>query len=178
MQGRSCIVSRSAVLLAMKRFNRYSLTLLLCLAIFVGPSAQTYTEPGKMKNEKYKAGQVWSYSTRKGEEHSRLFIVRVDRHEKLGSIYHIFLDGLSVSNPHIEGGIQDILPHSPVSQQTLDASVKSLVTAKADALPDIAEGYEVWKEAFDKNEAGVFIIPVQEIIQITEDAVLGKAGNS
>ena len=126
-----------------------------------------------MQNQKYSVGQVWSYRTRPDESESKLYIVRVTESDKLGPIYNIFLDGLSLKNPHIEGD-QDVLPHAPVSAETLDASVTALVETRHSDLPDISEGYQTWKEAFDAGNAGVFTIPVSNIVQYIEDIVNGK----
>ena len=131
-----------------------------------------------MENTKYKIGQVWNYKTRDNEEGSRIFIVRADPNEKLGTIYHIYIDGLKVKNPHIDSGIQDDLPHSPVSEKTLDESVTTLAIENSTDLPDVSEGYQTWKEAFDKGEGGVFTIPANQIIQYIEDIVTGKENNA
>lgn len=53
----------------------------------------------------YAIGQIWEYKTREGEGASRLYIVHIDEHEKLGKIYHIFVEGVAIKNPHIGGGI-------------------------------------------------------------------------
>jgi len=127
-----------------------------------------------MKDTKYKIGQVWNYHTREGEKESRIYIVRAEPNEKLGTIYHIFVDGLKIQNPHTDSGTQDNLPHSPVSEKTLDESVTTLAIAHTDDLPDISEGYSTWKEAFDKGEGGIFTIPVNQIIQYIEDIVTGN----
>jgi hypothetical protein len=120
----------------------------------------------------YKQGQVWKYKTRKGEEGSFLYIVRVDAEKGYGSIYHIYVDGLRIKNPHIKGGVQSVLPHSPVDRATLDASVTELVRESKD-MPDISAGYVAWREPFDAGEAGVFNIPVSEIVEYIEQVVSG-----
>lgn len=118
----------------------------------------------------YAIGQVWEYKTREGETGSRLYIVHIDEHEKLGKIYHVFVDGVAIKNPHIEGGIQDVLPHAPVDEKTLELSlIKMSGTTKQ--LPDISEGYSVWKEAFDSGDGGVFNISVSQIIEYIEQVV-------
>ena len=131
----------------------------------------------EMEEAKYKIGQVWNYNTREGEEGSRIFIVRADPDEKLGTIYHIYVDGLRIKNPHSASGSQDHLPHSPVSEKTLDDSVTSLAIENALDLPDVSEGYKTWKEAFDNGQGGIFTIPVSQIVQYIEDIVTGKAKN-
>ena len=118
----------------------------------------------------YKPGQVWKYKTRAGEEGSLIYVVKVDAEKGHGSIYHIYVDGLRIRNPHLSGGIQSELPHAPVDKSTLDASVTELVRDKKQ-IPDISGGYATWREAFDAGEAGVFNIPVAKIIDYIEQAI-------
>ena len=96
----------------------------------------------------YSVGQIWEYQTRPNEERSHLYIVRIDSQDKLSNIYHIYVDGVLIKNPHIDGGIQKQLPHAPVNEKTLKNSLIKLVGSTTD-LPDISEGYAVWKEAFE-----------------------------
>ncbi len=127
-----------------------------------------------MDPAKYQVGQVWNYQTRQGEESSRIIIVKAEPHKKLGVIYHIYVEGLRMRNPRTETGFQDRLSHCPVSEKTLDDSVTMLASGIADPLPDISEGYAIWKRAFDSGEGGIFTIPVNEIIQSLE-FVAGKS---
>lgn len=115
-------------------------------------------------------GQVWHYQTRAGEESSRLYIVQIDPHEKLGPIYHIALDGLKLRNPHLEGGLQSDLPHLPLGEAALQSSVTRLISSDA-SMPDISEGYGHWKAAFDAGEGGIFSIPVAQAVEYIEKAV-------
>lgn len=119
--------------------------------------------------QEFREGQIWHYQTRPGEEGSRLFIARIDRGLGSQSIYHIYLDGLQLKNPLYPGGVQDHLPHAPVTRQSLEQSVTGLVQEEA-AMPDISEGYAAWLLAFEKGQAGVFPMPVSAIVQYIEDA--------
>ena len=121
----------------------------------------------------YSDGQVWEYRTRPNEPRSLLRIAKVETDPKLGEIFHISIVGLKVSNPNAPTRSSSELPHSPVSRKTLDASVTKLSDSQV-TFPDFHEGYTTWKEAFDKGKAGVFTIPVTEIITIVEDALSGK----
>ena len=38
-------------------------------------------------------------------------------------------------------------------------------------LPDISEGYKVWKEVFDTGQGGVFNIPISQILEYIEDTL-------
>lgn len=120
-------------------------------------------------NEKYKEGQVWSYKTRENESNSKIYIVKIEYNKTIGKIYHIYIDNLNIKNPYQKSKIQNNLSHAPVSEKTLDDSVIKIVTAKYENNIDISDGYVAWKEAFDDGKAGVFTIPVNEIIQCIED---------
>lgn len=117
----------------------------------------------------FEVGQVWSYRTRPGEDASRLYIARIDRDLSAKAIFHLYIDGLTLKNPLVEGEVQDHLPHVPVSRETLEASVIAL-QAENVLPPDISEGYVLWREAFEQGRAGVFTLSVQEIVQYIEDA--------
>lgn len=119
--------------------------------------------------QEFREGQIWRYQTRPGEEGSRLFIARIDRGLGTQSIYHIYLDGLQLKNPLYPGGVQDHLPHAPVTRQALEASVIELLESNA-KMPDISEGYAEWLLAFEKGQTGVFTIPAKQIVQVFEDA--------
>ena len=120
----------------------------------------------------YEVGQVWEYKTRPGEEASRIYIARIDENERLGRIFHIYVDGLKIKNKHTDSGYQTALRHSPVDKSTLDSSVTELILIDAEKdVPDVSEGYKVWKEAFDSGRAGVFNIPVARIIESIESII-------
>ncbi len=117
----------------------------------------------------FREGQAWSYRNRPGEEASLIYIARIDRDLGTKPIFHLYIDGLKLKNPLIEGQVQDVLHHVPASQEALEASVVELVQAAA-GVPDISEGYAIWRTAFEKGQAGVFTIPVAQIVQHIEDA--------
>jgi len=118
----------------------------------------------------FEVGQVWNYRTRPGEEASRLYIARVDHLANL-TAFHISVDGLRLKNPHLASGVQTVLPHAPVDQEALNASVVSLAAESA-PMPDISDGYARWREAYDSGRGGVFNIPVAKIIEYIESIVV------
>lgn len=122
------------------------------------------------KASEYSEGQIWSYKSRIGEEKSTVLINKIEKNEKLGKIYHISLNAVKVKNPHMAGGFSSELPHFPVSEETLKKSLLKLV-ANAAPNPDYIEGYNTWKVAFDAGEAGIFTIPVAEIVDFIEDTI-------
>lgn len=119
----------------------------------------------------YQQGQKWSYKTREGETASKVFIAKVDKHEKLDNIYHLYIEGIRLKNPYLESGVQDFLPHIPVSEKTLEQSLITLENEAYTEEIDISEGYEEWREAFDRGKAGIYTISISEIIAIVEDTI-------
>ncbi|HEU4669189.1 MAG TPA: hypothetical protein VFR91_00655 [Dyella sp.] len=120
--------------------------------------------------ENYAEGQVWSYKARPGESGSTLLINKIESDPKLGAIYHISVLGVLVKNRHAPSGVTHELPHLPVSKQTLEVScIKLLGQSKPN--PGYLEGYAEWKRAFDQGHAGVFTIPVSEIVGIVESTI-------
>jgi hypothetical protein len=119
---------------------------------------------------KYAIGQLWAYRSRPGEPDSTVLINYVEHNDRLGDIYHIGVLGVKVRSPRSESGMISELSHFPVSRETLDKSVTTLVGNRR---PDHAyvEGYREWKQAFDDGKAGVFGISVAEIVDIMEQAL-------
>ncbi|VFR21729.1 hypothetical protein ANK1_3339 [plant metagenome] len=128
------------------------------------------TAAGAATAPPYEAGQVWRYRTRPGEEQSRVLINKAERHDTLGWIFHISVLAVQVKNPRSEGGISTALPHFPVSAQTLKDSLMEVEGSQAPN-PDYLEGYEIWKAAFDKGEAGVFTLSVADIVGVVEQTI-------
>ncbi len=118
----------------------------------------------------YAEGQVWKYQTRPGEEQSRIHILRIDVDPTLGPIYHLHVEGLKIERPMAPGGMQSLLPHIPVDEDTLHSSVTELLQTQSE-IPDSPEGYWLWREEFEKGSAGVFNIPVSQIVQFVEDII-------
>ncbi len=116
----------------------------------------------------FQVGQVWSYRTRAGEDASRLYIARIDRDLGAKPIFHLYIDGLKLKNPLLESKVQDHLVHVPVSREALEASVIALQSENV-LPPDISEGYVLWLEAFERGQAGVFTMSVQQVVQYIED---------
>ena len=117
--------------------------------------------------QEHAQGQVWSYKTRPGEEASTLLINKIESDANLGEIFHITVSDVRMKNKHAPGGVTTELQHFPVAPETLEAScVKLIRLAKPN--PDYAEGYAQWRRAFTQGRAGIFAVPVSEIVQIIE----------
>ena len=115
---------------------------------------------------RYAEGQVWSYKHRAGEESSLLKIQKIESAAN-ETVFHISVKGFRLRNP----SIVPMLPHAPVSQQTLDASVVSLQPDPGN-FPPVQEGIAQWR----KDNGGVFSIPVSQIIQVLDDTTSENAG--
>ncbi|WP_027387983.1 hypothetical protein [Chryseobacterium gregarium] len=132
----------------------------------------------KQNGTKYSAGQEWKYKTRPGEENSTLKILKVEEYAKTGKVVHISISGLKIKNPKSPEGFAQNLSHIPVSEEALDKSVTRLQNENSKA-PDTLEldGYSYWKKEFDKGKAGIFTIPVVEIIDSMEETIVsGNVG--
>lgn len=121
----------------------------------------------------YLQGQVWSYHTRPGEESSTLLINRVEELPVHGKVFHISVRAVRVKNPHHPDGVTTELPHFPVSSATLDDSCVEVV-GESEPDPGYLKGYEAWRSAFDAGGAGVFSIPVAEIVSFIETSIAGE----
>ncbi len=115
------------------------------------------------------AGQEWHYRTRPGEEASTLIVLRVESDAKAGTVVHIALRNVRIRNPRVPGGYSTSLPHAPISEAALRASITELV-ADSVALPDFQAGYDEWQRA----HGGVWSISVAEIVATVERTLGGS----
>ena len=117
----------------------------------------------------YAEGQVWQYHARPGDTGSTLQINKI---EIAGTreIFHLSVMDVCLENPMVSGGVTSELPHFPVSRETLDKSVTSLLAAPP-RLIDYQDGYQEWRRAFDAGEGGVFTISVAEIVEVVVEAI-------
>jgi hypothetical protein len=117
-------------------------------------------------DERFRVGDVWEYETRKGEERSRLTIVKVDESPELGVIVHISADNVRFSNCH--GGPEpEAMPQMPFALKAFEASAKRRV-ASEQPLPRFQPGYDDWRTAYSKKKAGVYVVKVSGAISIAE----------
>jgi hypothetical protein len=119
---------------------------------------------------KYEVGQVWRYRTRPQEQDSTLVILKVEAYPKIGSIIHICVEGVKITNPELSGAPIKSIGHMPFGDAALDASVTERIGTR-DELPPFTEGYQEWREAFEAGQAGMFIIPVAEAVSFIEQTL-------
>jgi hypothetical protein len=120
---------------------------------------------------KYEPGQVWTYRTRPGEESSRLTVVKVEAHDKLGTIVHVRIDGVAQKNPHSPDGVSRVIHHMPFAADAIDRSVVDLVESGVAIPTSFEEGYRIWKEAVDAGKGGVWTITVAQSISACEETL-------
>lgn len=111
----------------------------------------------------FSVGQVWTYATRDCEPDSRITIVRLDEDANFGTIIHIFVSGVSIPNTQAPGGVTTFIAHLPYSEEALEKCVIQL-DEETSELPDYESAYQLWRTAFESDEAGVFDDPVSQVI--------------
>lgn len=123
------------------------------------------TELKKVKDDKYKPGQVWSYKTRPGEETSTITILRVDEAPQGKRIVHIHVDGIRLKN--CTGGPEpDTVAHMPFAREFIEQSVvENLRTVD---VPAFEEGYSDWRRGWDAGKAGFYTITVSQAIDVMQ----------
>ena len=120
-------------------------------------------------------GQVWKYKTRANEQDSRITIVRVDGNDpEFGNIIHIYVSSLEIPNPAAAGGKTTFVNHMPYSEETLAASVLELELENQPLPDDFEAGYQLWKEAYEREEAGIFEVSVVEAIEFVQASIARK----
>jgi hypothetical protein len=123
-----------------------------------------------MTQEEFKAGQIWNYKTRPGEENSRLIILKVETYEATGVVIHVALNNLRVNNPFAPGTFSEEAGHLPFSKEAILNSITNL-DSEGNVLPDYMEGYLSWKQAFDSKKGGIFSVSVSEAVKFMEEAM-------
>lgn len=118
----------------------------------------------------FKPGQVWTYSTRSGEEGSRIVVCQVETDTKIGEIVHISVNGLRIKNKHAPGGFGSEIGHMPYEGEALRKTVLALESSNG-VIPEFESGYQEWKAAFDSGQAGVWTASVSEAIAGMESAL-------
>jgi hypothetical protein len=140
----------------------------LCLVV----NAQVGILPKKdvtlkqITDPKFRVGDVWEYQTRKGEERSRITILRVDDSPEIGTIIHIGVDKVHFAN--CNGGPEpDAVPHMPFARKALEASVKKKL-ASGQPLPSYEDGYQEWRGAYAQKHAGVYVVSIADAVSGAE----------
>ncbi len=119
--------------------------------------------------EEFCEGQEWKYTTRPNEQNSTLVILKVEEYESVGKVVHIAVDGLSIRNIEKPEAPHSDISHMPFVADTVRKCVTELV--RYTEIPDFSEGYQCWKEAYEKGDAGFFTITVAESVEFMEETL-------
>jgi len=141
----------------------------LLLVLFINQFS-VFGQESDFKDDQFEVGQIWSYETRETEDSSTITIVAIENSKKEGIVISVFIDGLKIKNPSVEGGMNLLVPHLPFSKAAISSSVIKLKD-KTDKLPPYEEEYDNWKEDFDAGRAGIFKVPLKVAIQQMEDVI-------
>lgn len=128
----------------------------------------------------FKAGQIWTFKARPKEPDAFLCVLAVDLSDKLGEVVSIAIARVAIPNPHVEGGVQQSLPHAPITAAVLSQSVLACVANDGPLAddPSVADAYQQWREPYLKGEAGVFTISPAEILDIIEGTLGTPQGSA
>lgn len=129
---------------------------------------------GCEKKDQYSVGQEWNYKTRPTEKSSILKILKIEEYPKTGKVIHISIRGLKMKNPSSPTGLAEYISHLPISEEALNKSVTNHLKNETGKRPDSIEmdGYSYWKKEFDNGNAGIFTIPVSEIVSTMEKSIV------
>lgn len=116
-----------------------------------------------MGASKYRAGQVWAIVTPPDQPDARLTVLKVDSHERLGTVIHISLSGVELPNG------SRVIEHMPLSESAMTQTVTKLIREN-EPLPAEVEGYRQWQRAVDAGKGGVFTVPVAQGFEIVREA--------
>lgn len=118
---------------------------------------------------KFTVGQRWHYATRPQEPNSTLTILKIEKHKDVETIIHIAVSEVFIPSPD-GSGPKDTVSHMPISAEALESSVTA-IEEESVALPESVEGYEIWREAFEKGQGGIFTRSVSECVDYLEEAL-------
>ena len=154
------------------RWKRWLPALFVSLAVVgtlraqIGVLPQKDTTLSAATDEKFKVGDEWEYRTRKSEEKSTLTILKVESSPELGVIVHVAVNKIRLAN--CQGGPSpDSVPHMPFARRALDDSVTKKIASDR-PLPNYEDGYNEWKEAYSRKQAGIYVVPVSKAVAVAE----------
>jgi hypothetical protein len=131
-----------------------SLALVAAVSV-VGCGNPSVVEFTAVPDSVYAPGQVWSFRGPADQARATLTILRIDAPPGLGTVVHVRLDSLDLSETGrtLNGQHED--EHMPFARAALDSSVvRKLVDSGA--VSEYRAGYEVWRRA----KGGAFSVAV------------------
>ncbi len=132
----------------------FALPALLCLIV---SDAQT---------QDFASGQIWTYKDAVPAT-SRVIIGRIDIFPGDRTVISVSITDAPI--PTTTEPLQTI-SHLPFDEGALRQSVEKQVGV-AMVPSEFAEGYQLWREEYDRGDAGTFTIPVAEAVEYIKQAV-------
>ncbi len=118
-------------------------------------------------SSKFRAGQVWAFNTPPSQPNAKLIILRVEDDGKGHTIVHIALSGVSYGDGNTS------VSHLPFAESAIEQSVTTL-ERESGPVPDFAEGYRMWHEAFTTGKGGIFTISVADAFETVTGALRNR----
>ncbi len=119
-------------------------------------------------DEKFKAGQVWHYKTRNGEEGSTLTVLKIDKSPAVGVIVHVAVNGIQYHSCVPTTKPDDHIEHMPFTKKALESSVTGLAKGPEPPLPDFFAAYSQWRTLYTEHKAGLYSSTVAEALDFGE----------
>jgi hypothetical protein len=101
---------------------------------------------------RFAVGQIWRLAGK--HEDARVVVLRVERAPNEAVIVHVAVER---DDPTMR------IAHMPFDRDAVDRSVTELI-GKIE--PRYEDGYELWRDAFDRGKGGVFTISIEEAIDL------------
>jgi hypothetical protein len=117
----------------------------------------------------FQVGQVWAYTTRKGESGSTLIVNRIQRLPDMTNVVHISINGIRLEVGKVENRPQTFLPHLPIAEAALRRSVTTLVTSRP-ADSRYLEGFDLWRSSYERGQAGIWETSLAKTLDTLESS--------
>lgn len=122
---------------------------LVCLLLFA-PAALVIASGAPVA---FVVGQEWSYPTRKSEPLSRLVVLRIDEHPKLGRIVHVGILGATLRLAAGQPPVPWMIGHMPFPEEVLRKNVTKLEREHSDSVfAEFEQSYTGWKVDADAGK--------------------------
>jgi len=133
-------------------------------------------EIDEQQQNKFVAGQVWSYETRQQEHKSKLTVLKVDYFED-AIVVHIRLENIKLKDADAPQGIRTTVPHMAFLQTALEQSVIKLIS-KNSRVPEFSKEYQDWREGDGVGTAWAWHFSVSEALNGLERILVNEQQSS
>ena len=122
-----------------------------------------------MTEFRYQPGQVWSYKDAPRPD-SRAIVGKVENIAGTGWVVSVCVTNVYLPNWQTREPELNAISHAPMTAEAMDSSVVAQ-TGTGEPIDGFAESYSEWRALFGKNEAGVFIITVADVVKFIGEAI-------